>query len=74
MNREIKNKIYQDENLLRFLRENSSWYKYLNRNLPLEKMIEEMKTRYSLRFKDKVNKFTTGASLIKAFMDATNDS
>ena len=73
MRYEIKNKIYEDENLLRFLRENSSWYKYLNRNEPLEKMIEEMKVRYELRFKDKVNKFGTGVNLIKAFMEATKE-
>lgn len=73
MRYEIKNKIYEDENLLRFLREDSSWYKYLNRNMPIEHMIEEMKVRYSLRFKDKVNKFGTGVSLIRAFMDATKE-
>ncbi len=73
MKYEIKNKIYENPNLLKFLRENSNWYKYLNRNLPFEKMEEEMKVRYSLRFRDKVNKVGTGVNLIRAFMEATKE-
>ncbi len=73
MKYEIKEKIYSDPNLLRYLRENSNWYKKLNRNEPIENMISEMKERYGLRFKDKVDKIGTGIDLINAFMNVTKD-
>lgn len=74
MRYEIKEKIYNDPNMLRFLRENSSWYKHLNRRLPYEQMETNMKERYGLRFRDKVDKVGTGIGLIKAFMDVTNEN
>ncbi len=73
MRYEIKEKIYNDPNLLKYLRENSSWYKRLNRNEPIENMINEMKERYGLRFKDKVDKIGTGIDLINAFMNVTKE-
>lgn len=73
MKYEIKEKIYSDPNLLRYLRENSNWYKKLNRNEPIENMISEMKERFGLRFKDKVDKIGTGIDLINAFMNVTKD-
>ena len=42
MRYEIKEKIYSDPNLLKYLRENSGWYKKLNRNEPIDNMINEM--------------------------------
>lgn len=56
MRYDVKESIYKDENLLRYLRENSGWYKRLNRNESLENMVNEMKERYGLRFSDKVDK------------------
>ncbi len=73
MRYEIKEKIYSDPNLLKYLRENSGWYKKLNRNEPIENMINEMKERYGLRFKDKVDKIGTGIDLINAFMNVTKE-
>lgn len=73
MRYEIKEKIYSDSNLLKYLRENSGWYKKLNRNEPIENMINEMKERYGLRFKDKVDKIGTGIDLINAFMNVTKE-
>ncbi len=73
MNYNLKEKIYNDPNLLKYLRENSHWYKLLNRGYPLEKMIEEMKERYGMRFKDKVEKIGTGFDLINAFMNVTKE-
>ena len=58
---------------IKYLRENSLWYKKLNRGVPIENMIEEMKERYGLRFKDKVDKIGTGMDLINAFMNVTKD-
>ena len=71
MRYEIRQNIYSDPNLIKYLRENSNWYKRLNRGENLELMIEEMKERYGLRFKDKVDKIGTGIDLINAFMNVT---
>ncbi len=73
MRYEIKESIYKDENLLRYLRENSGWYKRLNRNENLENMVNEMKERYGLRFRDKVDKIGTGIDIINAFMNVTKE-
>lgn len=73
MRYEIKESIYKDENLLRYLRENSGWYKRLNRNESLENMVNEMKERYGLRFRDKVDKISTGIDIINAFMNVTKE-
>ena len=73
MRYEIKDSIYKDENLLRYLRENSGWYKRLNRNESLENMVNEMKERYGLRFRDKVDKIGTGIDIINAFMNVTKE-
>ena len=42
MRYDVKESIYKDENLLRYLRENSGWYKRLNRNESLENMVNEV--------------------------------
>lgn len=73
MRYEIKESIYKDENLLRYLRENSGWYKRLNRNESLENMVNEMKERYGLRFRNKVDKIGTGIDIINAFMNVTKE-
>lgn len=73
MRYDVKESIYKDENLLRYLRENSGWYKRLNRNESLENMVNEMKERYGLRFRDKVDKIGTGIDIINAFMNVTKD-
>ena len=73
MRYDVKKRIYDDENLLRFLRENSSYYKMLNRGQNIDSMINDMKSRYGLRFKDKVDKVSTGIDLINAFMNVTKE-
>lgn len=73
MRYDVKESIYKDENLLRYLRENSGWYKRLNRNENLENMVNEMKVKYGLRFRDKVDKIGTGIDLINAFMNVTKE-
>lgn len=73
MRYDVKESIYKDENLLRYLRENSGWYKRLNRNENLENMVNEMKEKYGLRFRDKVDKIGTGIDLINAFMNVTKE-
>ncbi len=68
-----REKLYSDPNNIKYLRENSFWYKKLNRREPIEEMIEEMKARYGLRFKDKIDKIGTGMDLINAFMNVTKE-
>ena len=53
-----------------FLRENSYWYKYLNRNEDYLKLFEEkMKEDYKLTSLDKLNNFSKNLSMIVKFMD-----
>ena len=57
MSLELQFKIKSNPNYLRFLRENSSWYKELNRNSTSFALFEEkMKETYQLRTTDKFNK------------------
>jgi hypothetical protein len=65
-------KINKDENLHRYLRENSYWYKLLNRDPKLiNKMNEDMKKAYKLTLEDKVSDLTSKINLIKGFIDAS---
>ena len=73
MKYEIREKIYANPNNIRYLRENSMWYKKLMRGASVEDMVNEMKERYGLRFKDKVEKISTGMDLINAFMNVTKE-
>ena len=50
MNLNLQYKIKQDPTQLRFLRENSYWYKYLNRSeLYYKEFINDMKDKYKLK-------------------------
>ena len=65
-------RINKDENLHRYLRENSYWYKLLNRDPRLiNKMNEDMKKAYKLTLEDKVSDLTSKINLIKGFLDAS---
>jgi hypothetical protein len=65
-------RINKDENLHRYLRENSYWYKLLNRDPKLiDKMNEDMKKAYKLTLEDKVSDLTSKINLIKGFLDAS---
>lgn len=65
-------RINKDENLHRYLRENSYWYKLLNRDPRLiNKMNEDMKKAYKLTLEDKVSDITSKIYLIKGFLDAS---
>ena len=71
MNLETIIKVKSNPLLERYIRENSYWYKLLNRNPSLIKNMEdEMKKNYKLRFEDKIEGLNTKVNMIKAFMDA----
>lgn len=65
MNLELQFKIKNNPNYLRYLRENSYWYKLLNRNPNLFKKFEdEVKKEYHLRTSDKISKAFSTIELI----------
>lgn len=71
MKLETQFKIKNDPMLQKYLREHSYWYKILNRNpSSINKMIDEMKKEYRLRFEDKIDDLNNKINLVKAFMDA----
>ncbi|MFA5602234.1 MAG: YlbE-like family protein [Bacilli bacterium] len=66
MNLEVQFKLKSNPNYIRYIRENSFWYKYLNRSpevFPL--FISEMKERYKLRSTDKLNSFISNIAFIQ---------
>ena len=67
---ETRLKIKSDPNLYRYLRENSYWYKYLNRSpIFLKHLEEEMKEKYRLRSVDKIENISNSLNLIKSFLE-----
>lgn len=70
MNLETQFKIKNDPMLQKYIRENSYWYKNLNRNPNLvEYMIQEMKEKYKLTTTDKINDLSEKLDLIRTFMN-----
>ena len=67
---DIQYRINNDINLKKFLRENSYWYKELNRNSAAFKYFaQDMKVKYKLTPADKLNKTMDNISLIQSFLD-----
>ena len=70
MNYEIQRKIQTDINLKRFLRENSYWYKRLNRNpASFSYFVNDMKERYHLTTSDKINRTIDNFNMFQSFLD-----
>lgn len=62
--------VRSNPNIYRFLREESYWYKYLNRNPnSIKKLEQAMKNKYKLTTEDKLEKINQSMSLIHSFMD-----
>lgn len=62
--------IRSNPNIYRFLREESYWYKYLNRDPNYIKELEKIvKNKYKLTAEDKLEKLNQRISLISNFMD-----
>ena len=67
---ETQIKIKSNSNLYRYLRENSYWYKDLNRTpLALASLEEEMKEKYKLRPVDKIENISNTMKLVQSFLD-----
>ena len=62
--------VRSNPNIYRFLREESYWYKYLNRDPNSIKDLEKaMKAKYKLTTEDKLEKLNQSMNLIQSFMD-----
>lgn len=67
---DIQYRINNDINLKKFLRENSYWYKQLNRDSNNFKyFVEDMKVKYKLTTSDRINKTIDNISMIQSFLD-----
>ena len=66
----LQNRINSDINLKKFLRENSYWYKALNRNenVYLE-FVNDMKVKYKLTTTDRINKTIDSIGMIQSFLE-----
>lgn len=74
MKKEVLEKLKKDDKYLKFLRQNSNWYKTLNRDPnSYDTFIKEMKKKYKLRTVDKVDNFVDSVDLITKIISATND-
>ena len=70
MSLELQYRINSDPRLKQFLRENSYWYKYLNRNSSYYKeFIDDMKDKYKLKPTDKINKMMDNINMVRTFLD-----
>lgn len=68
---DLQFRIKSDERLKQFLRENSYYYKYLNRSPSyLKDIIEDMKEKYGLKPSDRINKMIDNISLMNSFLEA----
>ena len=62
-------KIFKDDMLHRYLRENSHWYKILNRHPELiNDMIQEMKDKYKLNPGDKIERLGERLSMLESIL------
>ena len=68
---DLQFRIKNDERLKQFLRENSYYYKYLNRSPSyLKDVIEDMKDKYGMRPSDRINKMINNIGLMNSFLEA----
>ena len=70
MSIDLQYKINSDPNYIRFLREHSYWYKYLNRDPAYFKdFVMDMKDKYGLKATDKFNKMLDNINMLQMFID-----
>ncbi len=70
MKLDLQYKIKSNYNYVRFLRENSIWYKYLNRNpVYFKNFDDEMRKEYRLTTKDKLDNLSKNMDKISQIID-----
>ena len=63
-------KIDNDINLKNFLRENSYWYKALNRDsASFNYFVNDMKVKYKLTMEDRINKMANNMEMVQSLVD-----
>ena len=73
MTLDLQFKLKSNPMYLKYLRENSHWYKTLNRDPEMfNTFIEEMKTVYKLRPSDKINKAISTFEMVTAIISSLN--
>ncbi len=73
MNLEIQFKIKNNPHYLKYIRENSNWYKILNRNPEAFKQFEEeVKEQLGLRPLDRINRMIEGFELVSTLFSSLN--
>ena len=66
---DIKIAIEQNPNLKKYLKENSYWYRYLNRDSEyIKKVNEEMKKKYKLTSTDKLERINNNMTLVSEML------
>lgn len=71
MTLELQFKIKNNPYLIKYLHENSGWYKYLNRDPKTFKIFEEeMKEKYKLRTTDRFEQIINNLDMMAKFMSA----
>ena len=66
----LQTRINADINLKRFLRENSYWYKILNRNEnAFLEFVSDMKVKYKLTTSDKINRTIDNIGMLQSFLE-----
>lgn len=71
---EVKDKLDKDPRFKRYLRENSNWYKELNRDPnSYNNFVKEMKKKYKLRTIDKIDNFVDTIDLVTKIINVSNE-
>ncbi len=71
---EVKDKLDKDPRFKRYLRENSNWYKELNRDPnSYNNFVKEMKKKYKLRTIDKIDNFVDTVDLVTKIINVSNE-
>ena len=70
MSYDVWYRIDNDINLKKFLRENSYWYKQLNRDSDnFNYFVSDMKVKYKLTTEDRINKMVDSMGMIQSLLD-----
>ena len=71
---EVKDKLDKDPRFKKYLRENSNWYKKLNRDPnSYNEFVKDMKVKYKLRTIDKIDNFVDTVDLVTKIINISNE-
>lgn len=71
MSLDVQMVINSDIRYISYLRENSYWYKYLNRSDEyLKEFIDNVKDKYEMKTTDKINRLFDNINMFGSFLEA----